>query len=158
MNDDSQRLADAFERVRERPGTLELFDAIVAEDVVAAATALSRHLRHPMAPEVEGWLAARGVAAPGRPTAEMIMAEHGIVDLEGHLDLAEREASRVRASLAAAFSRAARAESLANAYAAVVVLLAGVAALGWAASFDFWGPGPMVVKPEPVPPAPAGER
>ncbi len=158
MNEDTQRLLDAFEGVRERPGTLDLFDGVVAEDAASTAKALSHHPRHPMAADLVQWLAARGVEAPGRPTAEAILAERGIVDLHAHLDLAEREAARLRTSLAAAFSRAERAESLANAYAAVVVLLVALAAIGWAASFDLWVPGPPVAPPEPAPKVAPTER
>ncbi|MSQ02424.1 MAG: hypothetical protein EXR71_11125 [Myxococcales bacterium] len=150
MNDDTRRLMDAFERVRERPGTLELFDGVAAEDAVATAKALSRYPRHPMADVAARWLAARGVEAPGPPAPDVIMAERGIVDLAAHLDAAQNEATRLRVSLVAAFARAGRAESLASAYAAIVVLLVAVAAAGWAASFDLWGPGPPVVPPEPV--------
>lgn len=134
MKPDTAALCEAFERVRERPGTIELFDAVAAEDALAVAAALGRFPRHPFARDLGVWLAARGVDAPERPTPEEILARHGIDDLEARLEADQRDASRLRESLERAFVRAERAESVASAYAAILLLVVGVAVVGWAAA------------------------
>jgi len=131
---DTQALVEALERVSTLPGTGELFDALTAEDAPGVARALGAFPRHPRARAVAVWLAARGIEGPERPGAEAVMAAHGIEDLEAHLLGAQQQLTTVQRSLDAALSRASRAESVASAYAAVLVLVVGLAGLGWAAA------------------------
>ncbi len=137
MSDDTVALVAALERVQERPGTLVLFDALAAEAAAAVAEVLAAHPRHPLRESVAAWLAARGVAVPAPPSAAQVCAERGIIDLAEHLDQAQKQAQQAARGIERSVARAERAESLANAYAAVLVVVAAIALLGWGAALDY---------------------
>ena len=131
---DSERLLEELDRFRDAPGTLRLFDAILAEDVEAVRLALGRALRHPLVDEVHAWLAARGATGPRGATPEEVLAEAGIPDLQAFLSDALAERSRLEATLARLQVEKATVERSASAYAALCVVCAVVAVLGWMAA------------------------
>ena len=146
---DTQVLVERLEAVRDRPGTVELFDALILEDAEGVARALGAFPRHPRAIEVRRWLEVRGVPGPIPPSVESILTAHGIADLEEHLRAAHQREVTLQRALEAALVRASRAETVASAYAAVLVMLVLVGMLGWAAAI---GVVPIF---SPVPEAPA---
>jgi len=131
--------------VRERPGTAELFDALIEEDAEEVARVHGSFPRHPKAELVGRWLATRGVEGPRPPTVDEVMAAHGILDLEAHLLSVQKQLSVTQRGLDEAWGRANRAETVANAYAAVMVLLVMLTVLGWAAAL---GVVPLFPAPE----------
>ncbi len=132
--DDTAALLERCDRLRDAPGSVELYDALADGDAEAVGHAYSRWPRHAAAPQVLAWLRARGVEPPPPPSVAEVAAEHGIDDLAGHLRAEAERMGRLRENLERTLQRAERAESVASAYAAVVLLLAAVAALGWAAA------------------------
>lgn len=158
MTEDTTALVVALERVQRVPGTLPIFDALSVEDVPTVAALLAQHPRHPLRAELVAWLDRRGQALPPPPTADDICREYGIDDLAEHLDSVGQRLRVTERSLAATLERAERAESVANAYAAVLVVVAAVALLGWAAALDYlslFEAPPLPERPAPVPaPAP----
>lgn len=133
---DTEALIDRLDRVREARGTIELFDGLLAEDAEAVAKALAVHLRHPLAQEFSVWLSARGVATPAPPSPAEVAERLGITDLDAHFAEEAKTRARLTTSADEAWKRARRAEAVANAYAAVLVLLVGVAIMGWLAALD----------------------
>ncbi|GDX80685.1 hypothetical protein LBMAG42_24960 [Deltaproteobacteria bacterium] len=133
---DTAELVDALQRVHDRPGTLEIFDALIAESPEGVAAALGAFPRHPMAVPLGAWLRARGVEGPRQPTVAEVLAKNGIVDLEAHLSGQAGQVAALQRGLDTAWERVARAEMAANAYAAMLVLFAALAILGWAVALD----------------------
>ncbi|MBM4391690.1 MAG: hypothetical protein FJ090_11255 [Deltaproteobacteria bacterium] len=131
---DTEALLDAIDRVRDARGSIELFDALAAEDAAAVATALARFGRHPLAEPVREWLRARGIEGASLPSPAEVALRLGISDLEAHLETDARERARLARSLGEAWQRAERAETVANAYAAILVVVALAAVLGWLAA------------------------
>lgn len=129
-------LVEALQRVVDRPGTVEIFDALIADSPEDVAGALGAFPRHPMATAVGTWLRARGLEGPRPPTVAEVVAKNGIVDLQAHLEAQAKQAAATQRGLDAAWARAARAETAANAYAAMLVLFAALAVLGWAVALD----------------------
>lgn len=155
---DTAALLQALERVREVRGSLELFDGLVRDEPAAVRDALAFAPRHPLRDDVGAWLAARGLDAPPPPDLAAALARHGISDLESWVEERKRTERRLGSMLADARADAARHASAANAYAAVSVLLAAAALLGWLAAFGvlpFQPEGPV---PVPEPPAPESPR
>ena len=147
---DTQAILDLLDRHRERPGSIELFDALLVADPVPVAGLLARYARHPAAGRLGEWLAARGVAAPPPPSAETILEKHGIEDLEEHLAVNARLLGKLQAGLDEAWGRAERAESVSNALAAVLVLMVFLAVIGWAGAlgmFSLFSPAPPEKEP-----------
>ena len=144
---DTEALLDRLDRVREARGSVELFDALLAEQPEGVAKALALHLRHPLLIEVSAWLSARGIEPPTAPGAQAVADRLGITDLESVLAEEAKTRARLTASADEAWKRARRAESVANAYAAVLVLLVGVAITGWLAALDAL---PISIRPETV--------
>lgn len=133
---DTEALIDRLDRVREARGSIELFDGLVAEDAESVAKTLAVHPRHPLLEEIRVWLAVRGVATPAPPTPAEVAARLGITDLDAVLADEAKTRARLTASADEAWKRARQAEAVANAYAAVLVLLVGVAIIGWLAALD----------------------
>lgn len=127
-------LLDDLDRLRDVKGSVEIFDALAVDDAPAVAAALARFPRHPLAAALTQWLAARGLEGPRVPSPAEVATKLGIDDLEAHLDAENQLRTRLERSLEAASSRAERAETVANAYAAILVVVALVAALGWLAA------------------------
>lgn len=156
---DTEALLERFERYRETKGTLELFDALGTGHAGEVQKALAHALKHPLAGEVGEWLERRGYERPAPPTGQEILEERGIQDVEGFLQRRDAELAELRRSLEVASESARRAQNAASGYAAVCVLLAGVAILGWLAAlrvipFVPEGPTPLM---EPEVDEPAGE-
>lgn len=150
MTADTTALVVALERERLTPGTLPLFDALTADDAPAVAARLAEFPRHPLRAEFVEWLAARGLSVPPPPTATEVCVERGIVDLIAHLDGLEKQVRVQGKGMETTLARAQRAESVANAYAAVLVVVAAIALLGWAAALDYlalFEPAPPVQRP-----------
>lgn len=133
---DTQELVEALQRVHDRPGTLEIFDALIAESAEDVAAALGAFPRHPMAMPLAAWLKARGVEGPRPPTVSEVLAKNGILDLEVTLAEQAKQVATLQRGLDTAWARVARAETAANAYAAMLVLFAALAVLGWAVALD----------------------
>jgi hypothetical protein len=163
MTEATATLVASLDRLQQSPGTLALFDALSVDDAAGVARALAAHPRHPLRAEVEAWLVARGVAVPPPPSPADICAERGIDDLAGHLDRLDRQLVVQSRGVEATRERAERAESLANAYAAVLVVVGAIALLGWASALDYLAivdppaPPPRAASPSPTAPA-APER
>lgn len=134
LSPDTAALVEGLERFSTLVGTVELFDALVAESSEQVAAAIGAHPSHPMSAAVLAWLAERGVAGARPPTVAEVLAKHGIVDLEAHLVAESKRVATLQTGLNAAWERADRGEAAANAYAAVLVLCVGLALLGWAAA------------------------
>ncbi len=149
---DTETLLDALDRVRDARGSIELFDALAAEDAAAVATVLARFVRHPLAEELRAWLHARGVEGASLPSPGEVAQKLGITDLEAHLETEARDRARLSRSLEEAWKRAERAETVANAYAAILVVVALAAVLGWLAALGvvpiLGGPGDVPEHPE----------
>ncbi len=149
---DTEALLDALDRVRDVRGSIDLFDGIAADDTAAVATALARFVRHPLAEKVRAWLRVRGVEGAALPSPGEVARALGISDLQAHLETEARDRARLSRSLEEAWKRAERAETVANAYAAILVLMALVAVLGWLAALGvvpiLGGPGDAPERPE----------
>jgi hypothetical protein len=137
MSPDTTALVVALERLQQSPGTLPLFDALSVEDVGAVGEVLSRYARHPMRADVAGWLQARGGAVASLPSADAVCERRGIVDLDAHLDEAAEQVRRQGLAMERLLLRAQKGESVANAYAALLVVVAAIALLGWASALDY---------------------
>lgn len=155
---DTAALLQALERVREVRGSLEIFDGLVRDEPAAVREALAFAPRHPLHDDVAAWLSARGLAPPSPPDVATVLARHGISDLEAFLDERQKTERRLGSLLADARADAARHASAANAYAAVSVLLAAAAFLGWLAAFGVLPFKPEGPVPVPEPPAPESPR
>lgn len=153
LSPDTAELVERLDRVSTVVGTVDLFDALVAESPERVAAALGAHPSHPLAAAVLAWLAERGVAGARPPTAAEVMAKHGILDLEVHLVAESKRVATLQTGLNAAWERAERGENAANGYAAVLVLCVGVALLGWATAL---GVVPILDPAQPAaePPSP----
>lgn len=151
---DTEALLERFERYRETKGTLELFDALCSGNARAVQKALSFALKHPLADEIGAWLERRGLERPRAPTSQEVLEKRGIDDVEAFLQRKEAEVAELRRSLEIASEAARRAQNAASGYAAMCVLLAGVAILGWLAALQILpfvpeGPTPMMEEDEP---------
>jgi hypothetical protein len=131
---DSEQLLGELDGYRDAPGTLRLFDAILAEDAEGVRRALARSPRHPLAERAGAWLSARGAEAPRPATPDEVLVEAGIVDLEAHLADAAAERARLQASIDRLQAEKTAVERSASAYAAVSVACAVAAVLGWMAA------------------------
>lgn len=155
---DTAELVEALQRVHDRPGTLEIFDALIAESPDGVAAALGAFPRHPMAVPLGEWLRARGVEGPRPATVDEVLTKNGILDLEEHLAGQAGQVATLQRGLDTAWARVARAEMAANAYAAMLVLFVGLAILGWAVAldvvplFDDVAPPKASPRTAPVPP------
>ncbi|MFZ5478117.1 MAG: hypothetical protein ACOZNI_15220 [Myxococcota bacterium] len=142
---DTAPLLAALERHREVRGSLPLYDALVRDDPDAVADALGDAPRHPLRPDVEAWLRARGVEPAGDdPERE---------ELRARLAAAERHARDLQRRLDEAVAARAGAVRTADAAALVGVLLAAVAIAGWLAAF-----GVLPFSPERAPPVPTEQE
>ena len=159
MTEDTGALVAALERVQAAPGTLLIFDALSVEDAPGVAALIAQHPRHPLRAELVSWLERRGASVPPPPSADEICREHGIADLAEHLDQHTKRSRVTERSLTSSIERADRAESVANAYAAVLVIVTVVALLGWAAALDYlalFEAPPLPERTAPAEPTPAG--
>lgn len=136
LPDDTEALLDALDRVRDRPGSVDLFDALAANDPPGVQRAAASHPQHPLFAGVAVWLAARGLHSPEPPSVTEVLAKHGITDLEAHLVEEARRTRQHTKGLEEAWARVKRAEMVADAYAAVLVLIVMVAIVGWAVAID----------------------
>jgi hypothetical protein len=143
---DTQDLLDALERHKEVKGTLPLFDALWSGDPAAVQAALADFLAHPLAGRVGDWLEARGAARPTKPSGAEILERRGIEDVSGWIDRHEKEVAQLRRERDVAVQQRSDALKTANALAMMLVVLAGVALIGWLAAF-----GVMPFTPVPIP-------
>lgn len=158
-------LKSRLEAFTEARGTIELYDALClpeAGQAGAVAEALAAFPNHPLADEVRGWLAARGVAV-AQPDAADLLRAHGIDDFGRWYAREKAERLKLEAALADALAGQAAARLSANAYALVCVMLLGAGLLGWAAAFGVWhfvpepplpGPHDAASQEAPAPDAP----
>lgn len=131
---DTEALLSGLDRYRSVRGTVELFDALLEEDVSAVSRELGRAPRHPLGEELRAWLGARGARAPRTPTNDEVLAAHGILDVDDWLADHDKRMHELEERLARASLGRQRAERSASAYAGVTVILLGVAVLGWLAA------------------------
>ncbi len=142
---DTQALLAALDQQRGARGTVELFDSLNEENPLKVGFALARAPLHTLRPELEAWMRQRGAEPPAPPgPSELLLAE-----LEARLVAQERLARALQRDVEALRGLGDGFGLSANAYAAVSVVLAGVAALGWAAAFGLLpftpeGPTPTI--------------
>lgn len=145
--DDTESLLDALDRHRNRTGSVEIFDALVARNPGAVQLALSRAPAHPLRDAVSAWLRARDVAPPELPSAEEVRVQA----LEERIAILERRFVELNRNVDAIAGLGQGTLKVADAYAAICVVLFGIAVLGWAAAFGilpFTPESPVQVQPE----------
>lgn len=142
---DTQELLDALDRYKEVRGTVPLFDALWSGEPGEVQRALSEFLAHPLAGPIGDWLEARGAARPVKVSNEEVLERRGVADVAGWLDQHEKEAAQLRRERDVAFQKCSDALKAANGLSLMLVLVSGVAVIGWLAAFGVFAFTPLKI-------------
>lgn len=132
---DTEALLGGLDRFRTVKGTIEVFDALLDEDVDAVSRALNAAPKHPMLDELSAWLLARGGEPPRPATLLEQLQAHGITDVDAYVAAQQKRIADLEERLGRNVLGRLNAEKNASAYAGVTVILLAVACLGWLAAF-----------------------
>jgi hypothetical protein len=133
--EEREQILDALDQFRDVRGTVALFDGIATGDAAAIARALKDAPEHPLAGRVGAWMRAQGVAPPSPPTTDELLARLGIGDVGRWVQDQDRALARLEQRLRDVEQARLRSERAASGLAAVCVVLAAAAALGWLAAY-----------------------